>query len=408
MIPREAAEAVRRLSRGFPVIHITGPRQSGKTTLARAVRSDLPYASLENPDQRAFAQEDPIGFLAQFPDGVILDEAQRVPDLVSWLQGIVDAGGTMGRFVLTGSQQPELSAQLSQSLAGRIGRVELLPLSGRELAAVDRLPEDLDDVLWTGGYPAIYDRDVSPTDWLSSYVSTYVERDVRQLINVRNQTDFTRFVRAVAARSNQLLNAANLGADIGVSAQTARSWLSVLRATYVTTELEPWHANVTTRIVKAPKIVMLDVGLASWLIGIREPAQLAHHPLRGSLFETWGVTELLKAFANSGRSVDVGFLRDSRGVEVDLVVSVDGRMVPIEFKAGRTYAPDWAQPARKWAQRMAESTWADPIVVYGGDDSYIRSGVRVRSWRAFAAAPLDGVLADSGHTERETALPPNS
>ena len=387
-VDRAAAATLDRLSSGFPVVQVTGPRQSGKTTLARHARSDLPSVSLEQPDERTFALDDPVGFLARFPDGLILDEVQRVPDLLSWLQGMSDADGRMGRFVLTGSQQPELSAAVAQSLAGRVGRLELLPLSGAELRHAGLLADDLDHVLWSGGYPAIYDRPVSAHDWLANYTSTYIERDVRQLLEVRDRNTFTRFVRAVAARSAQLLNMTSLGGDVGVSGVTARSWLSVMEATYVILMLEPYAVNVSTRVTKSPKVAMLDSGLTSHLLGIREPAQLATHPLRGQIFETWGISEVAKALANRGERTELAFLRDERGLEVDLVVRIDGRLAPIEFKSGMTYVSEWGRPARRWIDRLPGEAWADPVVVYGGDESFMRSGVHVRSWRDFAGDPL--------------------
>lgn len=387
-VPRNAADALRRLGAAFPVLQVTGPRQSGKTTLARHVRPDLPYVSLERPDERSFATEDPLGFLRRFPDGAILDEVQRTPDLLSWLQGEVDAGGAMGRYLLTGSQQPELAAAVSQSLAGRVGRIELLPLSGAELRRADLLPDELDVALWTGGFPAIFDRGAMPGDWLANYVDTYVERDVRQLLQVRDHSAFTRFVRATAARSAQVMNASSLGGDIGVSHVTVRSWLSVLQATYVARELEPWSVNTATRVSKSPKIVLLDAGLMCYLMGISEPGQLATHPLRGAVFETWGIAEIMKALFNVGGRADVGFLRDHRGLEVDLVVRVDGRLMPIEFKSGRTYVAEWAAPMQRWRDRGPREEWGTPVIVYGGDDSFLRSGVQVRGWRDFAADPL--------------------
>jgi len=387
-IPRAASGTLQRLAPGFPVLHVTGPRQSGKTTLARHERPDLPYRSLENLDVRSFAVDDPRGFLAQFPSGAILDEVQRVPALLSYLQGIVDDGTGMGRFVLTGSQQPALTAQVSQSLAGRVGRVELLPLSGAELIGVDRGPSDLETALWTGGFPAIFDRDVTPTEWLANYTATYVERDVRQVLGIRDQERFSTFTRAVAARSAQLLNTASLGSDIGVSAPTVRAWISILQATYVVALLRPHSTNATSKLVKAPEVIVLDSGLMCSLIGIIEPAQLFVHPLRGAVFETWGIGELMKAYLNTGREPALGYLRDQHGNEIDCVVRTPDGLVPIEFKAGRTFASDWAAPMGRWIARTSQWPWLEPTIVYGGDESMVRSGVRLLSWHDFAQDPL--------------------
>ncbi len=387
-IPREAGSALDRLAPGFPVLLITGPRQSGKATRARHQRPDLPYVAMENPDDRALANDDPRTFFTRLQGGAIIDEVQRVPDLLSWLQGIVDETSVMGQYILTGSHQPELTRQVTQSLAGRVARVELLPLSGAELASADLLSTDLSTALWTGGYPAIHDRAVDPADWLANYVATYVERDVRELLEVRNRTSFTHFLRACAGRSAQLLNVHGLGSDVGVTDPTARAWISVLEATYIATLVEPWHANVTTRLVKSPELVFLDSGLLAWLVGISDPGQLDAHPLRGAIFESWGISEVMKAVFNQGRRPSLGFLRDKTGNEVDLVLERGGVLTPIEFKAGRTYASDWPDAITRWRGRDTTTTWGEPMIVYGGEESLRRSGVWLRSWRDFAADPL--------------------
>ncbi len=279
MIPRTAMSSLQRLAKGFPVIALTGPRQSGKTTLAKAAFASKPYVSLENPDEREFAERDPRRFLQRFTEGAILDEAQRCPALFSWIQGLVDERNQMGDFILTGSAQFDLMSGVTQSLAGRVGRVELLPLSAGELAEVGQQPRSLETLLWQGGYPALYDRDLSPEDWFPNYVATYVERDVRQLIAIRDLTQFQRFVRMCAARSGQMLNLTALGADCGVSAVTARDWLSVLEASYLVMRLPPYYRNFGKRLVKTPKLYFLDVGLMAWLLGIRDAASIETHAL---------------------------------------------------------------------------------------------------------------------------------
>jgi len=382
-IPRLAQQTLDRFSHGFPVLWITGPRQSGKTTLSQIARPDLPYVNLERPDERAFALNDPRGFLAAYPDGAILDEVQYVPELTSWLQAHVDADGRMGRWLLTGSQQPAIAQGVSQSLAGRVGRIELLPLSGRELADVGLLPRSLDDMLYVGGYPTLFDRPVSPTDWIGNYFATYVERDVRLLTAVHQMDTFVRFVRLCAARSSQLLNLSSLGNDAGVSVMTVRNWLSVLRATYVLDLVEPYSPNVTTRLVKSPKLLFLDVGLMAYLLGIHEASQIAAHPLRGALFETWGITEQLKAWRNAGGPQRAMFLRDRRGAEIDLVYSQSGLMHGVEFKAGATISSDWSKAAELWQNRTKEH-WARPMVVFGGDNDSHRSAVDFIGWRTYA------------------------
>ena len=383
MIPRSAAVSLQRLAKGFPVVALTGPRQSGKTTLAKAVFPHKPYVSLENPDEREFAGRDPKGFLARFPGGAILDEVQRCPALFSWLQGVVDERRIMGDFVLTGSAQFELIAGVAQSLAGRVGRVELLALSAHELAAAHKLPDTLEAALLWGGYPALFDRALSPGDWFANYVTTYLERDVRQLIAVRDLSQFQRFVRMCAARSGQLLNLAALGADCGISAVTAREWLSVLEASYLVTRLAPYHRNFGKRLVKSPKLYFLDVGLMAWLLGIRDAASLQHHAACGALFETYVVGEFIKRRFNAGQAADPYFWRDSAGHEVDLLYETGQGLQAIEIKAGATFASDWPTTAAKW-QGFAKDEAQPPMIVFGGEGAYERQGCRVVGWRELA------------------------
>jgi len=384
MIPRKATTTAQRLAKGFPVIAVTGPRQSGKTTLARALFADKAYVSLENPDEHAFAERDPRAFLNRFASGAILDEAQRCPHLLSWLQGLVDERGRMGDFVLTGSAQFDLIAGITQSLAGRAGRIELLPLTADELAAVGKLPSTLEDFLLCGGYPALYARELSPGDWFPNYVSTYLERDVRQLVAVRDLSLFQRFVRMCAARSGQLLNLAALGADCGVSAVTARQWLSVLEASYLVARLPPYHHHFGKRLVKSPKLYFLDVGLMAWLLGIRDAASIQTHAARGALFETWVVSECIKQRFNDGMGADLYFWRDNAGHEVDLLFDTPQGMQAVEIKSGSTFASDWPDAIHRW-RKFATDAARTPVIVYGGDGAYERQGCRVLGWRELHA-----------------------
>ena len=380
MIPRAATPTLERLAKGFSVIVISGPRQSGKTTLARSVFSHKTYVSLENPDERAFAQQDPKRFLQRFPDGAVLDEVQRCPELLSWLQGLVDERGIMGDFVLTGSAQFDLMAGVTQSLAGRAARVELLPLSATELAAAQQAPADLNTALFQGGYPALYDLDVSPQDWFANYIATYLERDVRQLITVRDLSQFQTFVKMCAARSGQLLNLTSLGADCGVSSVTAKDWLSVLEASYIVTLLQPHHRNFGKRLVKAPKLYFCDVGLAAWLLGIRDVSTLDTHSARGALFETYVVSELTKQRLNAGQPRDLYFWRDSAGNEVDVLIESAQGLQAIEIKSGSTFASDWSHSLKKW-NKFAGDESIQPGLIYGGKESYARDGLQVWGWQ---------------------------
>ena len=385
MLARDAEKTLIRLAKSFPVVAITGPRQAGKTTLAKAVFKSKPYVSLENPDEREFAQNDPKRFLARFPNGAVLDEVQRCPSLLSWLQGVVDERGGMGDFVLTGSAQFDLIEGITQTLAGRVGRVELLPLSSSELKAANQLPNSLSQMLIQGGYPALYDRKITTQDWFSNYVATYVERDVRQLISVRNLSQFQTFLKMCASRTGQLINLTSLGADCGISAVTAKQWLSVLETSYIVTLLRPHHSNFGKRLVKTPKIYFLDSGLAAWLMGIRSAETLETHAARGALFESWVVSELYKKRLNAGLPIDLFFWRDNTGNEVDLIVENEKGLQPIEIKSGSTYASDWSQGLKKW-QFLAQNSSLEPTILYGGESNFEREGLKVWGWRDVAFA----------------------
>ena len=385
MITRNAEHTIKRLLRGFPIVTLTGPRQSGKTTLAKAVFPDRPYVSLEDPDVRLAALDDPRSFLARFPDGAVLDEIQRSPELFSYLQTMVDKDGRMGLFILTGSQQFGLIASISQSLAGRTGFVELLPFSLPELIAAGKCPADSNAMLLTGSYPPLYDRDITPAAWFAAYTAAYVERDVRQLIKVQELETFQRFVRLCAGRTGQLLNLSSLATEAGITHNTAKAWISVLEASYLVHLLRPYHKNFNRRLVKMPKLYFHDTGLACWLLGIRTAEHLETHPLRGNIFETLVISELLKSRLNRGERPDLHFWRDSNGNEVDVIAEQGTVMLPIEIKSGRSVTREAFAGLDKW-RAVAGDPGMNGALIYGGDESYRHMGVTVYGWRDCAVA----------------------
>lgn len=364
MLARDAEHTIRTLLRSFPIVTLTGPRQSGKTTLAKAIFSDRPYASLEDPDLRQTARDDPRSFLGRYSDGAVLDEVQRCSELLSYLQTMVDADGRMGLFILTGSQQFGLMSGITQSLAGRTAFVELLPFSVPELALAGKLPTTADAMLLTGGYPPLYDRDLPPAAWFGAYVTAYVERDVRQLIRIQELETFQRFVRLCAGRTGQLLNLSSLATECGITHNTAKSWISVLEASYLVFLLRSHHASFNKRLVKMPKLYFYDTGLVSWLLGIRTREQMETHPLRGNIFETMVISELVKSRLNRGKRPVFYFWRDSNGNEIDLIVERGTRLMPIEIKSGQTLMRDSFSGLEKWSA-LAGDAAIDPTLIFG-------------------------------------------
>jgi len=367
----------------LPVVAVTGPRQSGKTTLCRSTFPDKPYVSLEPLDRREYATRDPRGFLREHSDGAILDEVQQVPELFSYLQEEVDERPEPGRFILTGSQHFGLTEAISQSLAGRIAMLYLLPPSLDELARFERSPADLWTQLWTGSYPRIYDRDLDPERWLADYATTYVQRDVRQVLNVTDLEAFSGFLHLAAGRTAGELHLSKLGADAGVSHNTIRSWVSVLEASFITVRLPAWHRSHRKRVVKAPKLHFIDSGLACHLLGITEPRQLLHHPLRGALFESWVVSEVLKSRLHRGLPQRMFHLRETRGSEIDLLVEEGDRLIATEAKSGATLAGDFFTGLRRLGEQVAENRphlAYEARLVYGGGESQRRSGATALPW----------------------------
>jgi predicted AAA+ superfamily ATPase len=382
MIPRTLAQNLADVASRWPVLTLTGPRQSGKTTLCRAVFPEHRYLNLERPDVREEAREDPIGLLRSAP-AVILDEIQRVPELLSWIQALVDEDRQPGRFVLTGSQHFNLLAGVTQSLAGRTIVRHLLPLSTAELQKAGLACADLWEAVFRGGYPGIWADGLPPAEFQAAYVATYLERDVRQLIQVRDLATFQTLLGLVAGRTAQLLKIDRLAADVGVAHGTARSWLNALEASFVVTRLPAWHSSDRKRLVRAPKLHFVDTGVACWLLGIRTVEQLRTHPLRGPLFESWVVGEALKARHHNGHPPDLHHYRDHRGREVDLLFVADGGATAIEIKSGQTVSGSQLGPLRAFVERQPEP-WRSALV-YGGEERRVRAGIDLVPWDQVAS-----------------------
>jgi predicted AAA+ superfamily ATPase len=384
MINRTLEKKLQELARYYPAVVVTGPRQSGKTTLCRMTYPETPYVSLEAIDIRDFAVNDPRGFLAQYAGGAIIDEIQHAPELLSYLQTEIDARPDPGRFILTGSQHFGLSQSISQSLAGRCGILVLLPPDYGELCAFPSVPTDLFPMLWHGAYPRIYDRAIPAHQWLADYTATYIQRDVRQVINVSDLQVFSGFLKLCAGRTAQEINLSKLGSDAGVSHNTARSWLSVMETSYIIHRLPAWHTNIRKQVVKAPKLHFFDSGLVCYLLGIREPEQLYFHPLRGAIFESWVVSEIYKVCVHSGLQPRLFHYREARGPEIDLLIEQGQDLAAVEIKSGTTLNKDYFYNINKFSDSIKYTNRRHTVrshVVFGGEDSQQRLNAQVLSWR---------------------------
>lgn len=377
--PRSSYGLLSQALRDYPVVVVTGSRQSGKSTLLKTALSAWPMVSLEDLDIREFAQRDARAFLRQYPPPLIIDEAQRVPDLFSYIQTAVDTSGKMGQYVLSGSQQFSLMAGVTQSLAGRASLIELHPLRLKELTDAGDTPASIDALMLKGGYPAVHARKLNPQRFYADYVASYIERDVRSLSAVQDLGNFQRFMRLCAARTGQLLNLNSLANDCGIAQPTANAWMNLLEASYVVKRISPYYRNFGKRLVKAPKLYFLDTGLCAWLLGITSEKDLSTHYARGALFETWVVTEALKWRAVRGDKRPIYFWRDNIGNEVDLLLEQDGGITLVEVKSGQTYQEEWQRALQVVERHLGFS--ARKAVLYGGDMAQARQGANVVPWR---------------------------
>jgi len=381
MITRSITPLVLSAAKAYPFVGLVGPRQSGKTTLAKTLFPDYTYVSLENLDQRTYAQQDPRGFLAAYPNHCIFDEIQKVPDLFSYLQEIGDQKG-MGRYILTGSQNFLLHRHISQSLAGRIALLSIHPFSMEELSSASLGFDQPEEYMFTGMYPPIYDRSIPPTNWYPNYIQTYIERDIRDLTQITQLSTFQVFVKLCAGRIGQLLNLSSLARDCGITHNTARAWLSLLETSYIVVLLRPYYRNFNKRLVKMPKLYFYDTGLASSLLGIQSADQMNSHYLRGELFENFALTEYMKYKANTQSNVEYFFWRDQAGHEVDLFAETGAVLSAVEIKSGKTISADYIKNLAYMQSIYPDTNQKlQPLVIYAGMFHQTQSGIPIRSWK---------------------------
>jgi predicted AAA+ superfamily ATPase len=379
MIDRIADATLITLAKTFKAVALTGPRQSGKTTLARKTFRDKPYVSLENPEENALALTDPVQFLSRYPDGAVFDEVQRAPLLFSYLQQILDENPAKGQFILTGPNNFLLLESITQSLAGRVGYLELLPFSLAELQRVNGYSNELNDTIFRGGYPAIAHDQADPRLWFASYVRSYVERDVRQIKNISSLTLFQRFVYLCAGRVGQQLNMSSLANDVGLDYKTIQSWLAILQAGYIIYLLPPYYRNFNKRIVKSPKLYFYDSGLVCYLLGITSSDQLTNHGYRGALFENFVITELIKNRFNRGERSNLFFFRDSTGNELDIVIETGGQVIPVEIKSAESLNDGFFKALTYW-EKLSHQKGGK--LIYAGAKSGIKRGdFVVKNWK---------------------------
>ncbi len=382
MIKRDITEKIIQLSGLYPVLTITGPRQSGKTTLIKEIFNNHVYTNLENPDTLLMAKTDPRAFLNQSTTGLVIDEVQNSPALLSYIQNIVDEKNSNALFILSGSQNLLLSEKISQTLAGRTAILKLLPFSITELNATGLMEPNADSAIFKGFYPRIFDKNIPPVDFYPFYNETYIERDVRQIKNIGDLSLFMKFIKMCAARIGQQLNITSLANDCGISQITAKDWLSILETTYIVYLLKPYYVNYNKRLQKMPKIYFYDTGLACSLLSIRSVQELEPHYLKGGLFENFVLIEFLKYYFNRGLVENIYFWREKNGHEIDLIIEKAGKPVPIEIKAGQTYNTDYFKGIEYW-NKLSGNLPENSYVIYGGNDTMSFNKGNLISWKSF-------------------------
>jgi len=387
MIQRELSTKLLEISNYYQIITVTGPRQSGKTTLIKDVFKDLPYVLLETPDIKQRAKEDPKNFLSNYPKGAIFDETQNVPELFSYLQGIVDENSAI-KFVLSGSQNFLLLEKVNQTLAGRTGILKLLPFSIDELKDSNHWNENPLEFVFKGMYPRIYDRGIPPELFYSDYIQTYVERDVRSIKNIGNLSNFSRFLSLCAGRIGQLLNIDSLASDVGIATNTAKEWLSILEASYIIYTLKPHHKNFNKRLVKRPKLYFYDTGLACNLLQINSVNELDMHFAKGNLFENFILTELLKKRFNNAKTSNLYFWRDHHGKEIDCILEKANSLIPIEIKSSKTYQKEHFKHMNYW-NKLSDNSKENSYLVYAGADTDHLAYGNLMSWKHLNQIDLD-------------------
>lgn len=385
ILPRLLARSLALLKKQYPILIVTGPRQSGKTTLCQNYFNKKPYVSLEDPDNRIFVEEDPRGFLEKYKKGAIIDEVQNCPDLFSYLQTFVDKEKKMGQFILSGSQSFTLFSKVSQSLSGRASILELLPFSREELEKNKRSFPKLNETIFSGFYPPIYDRNIPPTGFYENYIKTYVERDVRQLINIQNLTQFQIFIKLCAGRTGQILNLSSLANDCGITHNTARSWLTLLEASYIIFLLKPYYKNFGKRLIKMPKLYFYDTGLLSYLLTIKKPDEITSHSMKGALYENYIIAEVKKHYSNRSFKEELYYIRDSNGNEVDLLIERNDKLYLYELKAGMTLNSDYFKGIEHYKKHLPVKI--NSHLIFAGEGGYIRNSTKVFSWDAKISLP---------------------